>query len=381
MNGGKPEPVAFVYTPDFQRYVLRAGHPFSPARVEATRSLAQALGLGGLAEVRPRPATWEELRSAHSEAYLQALRAASDGKAVRRLEDYGLGTPDTPVSPGIFEASAITAGGTLSAAREILSGRYRKAVNLAGGLHHAQRDRAAGFCTVSDLSVAAREFTRAGWRVAYLDVDAHHGDGVQWLHYDDPNVMTISWHETGRHLFPGTGFTYELGRGHGIGTALNVPLEPYTGDASFLSAVDRVLEPALAWFRPDVILLQAGADAHRLDPLADLNLTRQGFARVFERIVQAADRYTAGRLLATGGGGYATFHVVPRVWATLLAALTGQDLPPRSPEQWLEAWRPRSEEPIPAPMDDPPEPGAREVEIGLANERTVDRLLHDWRTV
>lgn len=382
MNSAAPAPVAFVYTPDFQRYVLRAGHPFDPVRVEATRTLAAAIGLPGLVDITPSPASWDELRRAHSEGYLRALQAASQGKPVRRLqEDFGLGTADTPAFAGMFEASAITAGGTLSGAREILSGRFGRAINLAGGLHHAHRDRASGFCAVNDLSVAIREFTLAGWRVAYLDVDAHHGDGVQWLHYDDPDVLTISLHETGRHLFPGTGFTYELGRGRGIGTTLNAPLEPYTGDASFLECLRRVLWPALEWFRPDVLLLQAGADGHALDPLADLGLSVQGFRAVFDLVVQAADEYCGGRVLATGGGGYATFSVVPRVWTQLLAALSGSSELVEVPAAWLETWGAKAGFPLPASFSDDLAPVVREREITELNERTVTRLLHDWRVV
>ncbi|HWG85526.1 MAG TPA: acetoin utilization protein AcuC [Deinococcales bacterium] len=372
----------FVYSPDYQEYRLRRGHPFDPVRVEASRSLIEACGLLPPELVVPAEAAGDEdLLSVHSEVYLRVVKEASRGAAERDLAHYGLGTPDTPAFPGMHEAAAAVVGGTLTAARLVVEGTTRRALNLGGGLHHAHRAKAAGFCVYNDLSVAIAELRSRGLRVAYLDVDAHHGDGVQWLHYDDPDVLTISLHETGRYLFPGTGFTFELGRGDGLGSSLNVPLEPYTEDRSLLEALERVVAPALAWHRPDVLVLQAGADAHFLDPLADLALTTQGLHAAFRLAVQLAEAHCGGRVVATGGGGYATWQAVPRAWTGLYAALAGTTLPDEVPEEWIARWEAIAGEELPHSFADEPPAVPRRDQVEARNRQVVDRLLLEWRSV
>jgi acetoin utilization protein AcuC len=373
---------ALVYSTQTQRYDLGANHPFKAIRPEATRSLLeQANLLEASAIITPDRAILEDALSVHSRAYTNRVMAASRGEFVADHLEYGIGTPDTPIFANMHEATLGVVGATLTAAKLVADGTFARALNLAGGLHHAHKDKGSGFCVYNDLSVAIAHLRARGLRVAYLDVDAHHGDGVQFLHYEDPNVLTISLHETGRYLFPGTGHTYELGRGAGLGFSLNVPLEPYTQDASLLEALERVLEPALRWFKPDVLVLQAGADAHQFDPLADLALTAQGFAQVFKRIVELAETHAGGKIIATGGGGYATWTVVPRVWACLYATLEGRAMPEHIPETWFKQWQSHSDEPLPRIMHDDPLEVPRQAQIDAQNSRTVDTLLEDWKRV
>ncbi len=373
---------AFVFSSAEVRYDLGQHHPFKAIRPEAVKSLLELSNLLSQTDVfEPEMASLAALSAVHSNRYLSRVMRASRGEDVPDSLEYGIGTTDTPIFAGMHEATSLVVGGTLLAAQLVGEGKYTRALNLAGGLHHAQSDKGGGFCVYNDLSVAISYLRSQNLRVAYLDIDAHHGDGVQWIHYDDPNVLTISFHETGRYLYPGTGFIYELGRNEGLGTSLNVPLEPYTQNPSFLEAVDRVLEPALTWFKPDVLVLQAGADAHFFDPLADLALTVPGYQEMFKRIVQYADGFTNGRIVATGGGGYATWTAVPRVWASLYAALSARELAFQLPKTWLEQWQPHSSEALPETLNDPEPDIPREAQINAQNAKTVTQLLELWQGI
>jgi acetoin utilization protein AcuC len=230
----------------------------------------------------------------------------------------------------------------------------------------------------NDLAVAIAGAVRDfDLRVAYLDIDVHHGDGVQWLFYDDPRVMTISLHESGRYLFPGTGHTYETGEGDGVGTAVNVPLEPRTGDESYLESFDTVVPAALRAFAPDLIVLQAGADMHFHDPLADLSVTLAGMHDSYRRVVELADELTGGKLVATGGGGYDPYRTVPRAWAGLWAAMTDRELPDRVPTGWHERWSGESNVELPRSMLDEDAPNAtnQKDSIRSQNQAVARRLL------
>jgi acetoin utilization protein AcuC len=371
---------AFVYDEATLRYDLGQHHPFKAIRPQAVKALLEAFGVE-LNVTNSNPATRAELLEVHSGSYVNRVMRASAGEHVRDAVEYGIGTSDTPIFPHMHEATLAVAGGTLTAARLIKSGSATRAISLAGGLHHAQHGRGSGFCVYNDLSIAIHDLLSSGLRVAYLDVDAHHGDGVQWLHYEDNNVLTISVHETGRHLFPGTGQTYELGRGAGLGYSLNVPLEPFTQDRSYLECLERILEPALSWFKPDVLLIQGGADSHAFDPLADLCLTTQGYSAAYKLAVQLAERFAFGRVIATGGGGYATYSAVPRVWSQLYAALEGIDLSDDVPKTWLESWEPVAETALPTTMHDQPAIIPRRAEIERRNAEAVTQLLEAWRSV
>lgn len=364
-----------IYRDEYRLYNFGPEHPFSPLRLEMLLSLLQALG-AWREPVPPPEATREEILSVHSERLVRRVEAASRGEGVPDLDHYGLGTSDTPVFPGMDRAARILVGGTLEGARRILSGEKR-VLQLGGGLHHAQYDRASGFCVYNDLSVAIRHLSRAGLRVAYLDIDVHHGDGVQWIHYEEGEVLTLSLHESGRYLFPGTGHVHEIGRGEGVGRKLNLPLEPFTEDESYLEVFEALLPWALKAFRPDVLVVQAGADAHYLDPLADLLLTTRAYARLFPLILEYAEAFAGGRVLFTLGGGY-NLDATVRVWTLLYHVFHGLPLPERLPEGWLRAWEARLGQPLTPTLHDPPDPYPpipRRPEIEKRNRLTLGRLM------
>ncbi len=330
-----------VWGEDLLRYDL-GDHPLDPVRVELTIALARQLGVldrPGVRIVAPRPAGDRLLNLVHTAGYIEAVRAAgSPGAAAgSSLARWGLETPDNPVFPGMHEASALVAGATVAAAEAVWSGEVPHAVNVAGGLHHAMPDRASGFCVYNDPAIAiARLLERGAQRIAYVDVDVHHGDGVQEVFYRDPRVLTVSLHETPVALFPGTGFPAETGGPGAEGTAVNVALPPGTGDSGWLRAFHAVVPSVVRAFRPELLFTQCGADAHRLDPLADLRLTVDGQRASYLALSALADEVCGGRWVATGGGGYALVEAVPRAWAHLLAIATGGPLDPAlpTPEQW-----------------------------------------------
>lgn len=372
--------VRFVYDPGLSAFELAPEHPFKPLRLELTKSLLEAAGLlDASALVAPDALADDELEQVHDPRYVDAVRAASRGAPVADAVGFGLGTGDNPIFPGMHEAIARVCAGTRTAVELVASGVARRAANFAGGLHHAMRDRASGFCVYNDLAIGIRHAVeRHGLRVAYVDLDAHHGDGVQWLFYEDPRVLTVSLHESGRYLFPGTGHTYETGRGAGRGTSVNVPLEPFTEDASFLEVFDLVVPPSLRAFRPDLIVLQAGADMHRHDPLADLSLSLAGMAESYRRMAALADELTGGRMVVTGGGGYDPYRTVPRAWAHAWAALLGVPLPERLPLPWVEAWGAQLGLSLPTTSGDDPSawsPQPRRAAIERRNRSVAQRAM------
>src|SRR5690242_793532 len=312
-------------------------HPLNPVRVELTMALARELGVldrPGVQMVTPQPATDDDLTRIHRADYLDAVRLAPSDPFFR---GWGLNTPDNPVFDGMHESSARICGASIAAAEAVWEGRATRAVNVAGGLHHAMAARAAGFCVYNDPAVAiARLLDRGAQRVAYVDVDVHHGDGVQAAFYDDPRVLTVSLHESPLALFPGTGFADEIGGPDAQGTAVNVPLPPGTADAGWLRAFHAIVPSVVRAFAPEIIFSQCGADAHRLDPLADLRLSVDGQRAAYVALRGLADELCDGRWVATGGGGYALVEVVPRAWTHLLAVATGDALAPgtATPPGW-----------------------------------------------
>ena len=369
-----------VFSPNYQRYNFGPQHPFSPVRLEMLLDLLGALGHP--VEFREPPiATREDVRSVHIEAFVKRVEAAAQGEHSPDFEHYGIGTTDTPIFPGMDEAARWLVGGTLEAAKLIQRGQAREVLQLGGGLHHAQKDLASGFCVYNDLSVAIRHLTQQGLRVAYLDIDVHHGDGVQWIHYDQPDVMTISVHESGRYLYPGTGNIHEIGKGQGTGCKINIPLEPFTEDESYLEVFQMAVAPSLAWFRPDVMVIQCGADAHYLDPLAEILLTTRGYARLFPLIRQYVAEFAGGRAVYTLGGGY-SLDASSRIWAMLYLILQGQPLPGHLPEPWLERWGTRLGRFVVHTLLDPqdcyPEI-PRKSEIERRNHQVAQRMLESVR--
>jgi acetoin utilization deacetylase AcuC-like enzyme/GNAT superfamily N-acetyltransferase len=360
-------------------YDFGPDRPFQAGRLDTGLSLlraARVLDDGDLLAFGP--AADADLELIHDRDYLEALArfstpgagAADPAEAAR----FGLVGDNRPF-PGMDEAGRLVAGATVAAVDAVAAGELAHAFAPVAGLHHAQRRRAVGFCLVNDVAVAIARCTRA-WplRVLYVDLDAHHGDGVQAAFYDDPRVCTVSLHETGRYLFPGSGEVHELGRPPGAGRSVNVPLEPRTGDDGFLAAFDAVVEPLAAAFRPDLLVTQNGCDGHADDPLSDLTLSLRGFRELARRLHRLAHRHCQGRWVATGGGGYDLARVLPRAWALLWSELSGRRLPGRVPSGWL-ATHPGPPDPSATWLDPRPRrrerAKARRRELEARNSRTV----------
>jgi acetoin utilization protein AcuC len=332
-------PTALIWNDDRIRYDFGPAHPLKPIRVELTVSLIRASGFlkpDGVLQVPRAAFSDDDVVRLHDEGYVDAVRRLSADPDPAGDPRYGLGLGDNPVFAGMHEASLEVCGASVGAAQAVWEGRVAHAFNPAGGLHHAMHDRAAGFCIYNDPAVAIEWLLRNGARrVAYVDVDTHHGDGVQELFYADPRVLTISLHESGRYLFPGTGFTDEVGRGDGRGSSLNVPLAPATPGEVYLDAFDAVVPPALDAFAPDVLVTQLGCDTHVTDPLAHLALTTDDYAVLARRLHELAHAHAEGRWVALGGGGYQITSVVPRAWTIYFAELSGGELPAELPWSWL----------------------------------------------
>jgi acetoin utilization protein AcuC len=327
---------AVVWDPALLEYDL-GEHPLNPVRVELTMALARELGVldrPGVRMIVPKAADEAALTLVHTADYIAAVKAAPDDPY---FSGWGLNTSDNPVFAGMHEASARVVGATLAAAEAVWHGEVTRAVNVAGGLHHAMASRASGFCVYNDPAVAiARLLDLGAQRIAYVDVDVHHGDGVQAAFHDDPRVLTVSLHETPLALFPGTGYPDETGGPGAEGTAVNVALPPGTDDSGWLRAFHAVVPSVLRAFAPELIVAQCGADGHRLDPLADLRLSVDGQRAAYVALRALADELCDGRWVATGGGGYALVEVVPRAWTHLLAVATGEPLDPATltPPGW-----------------------------------------------
>jgi acetoin utilization protein AcuC len=333
-----------VFDPTLTAYDFGVSHPMSPLRVDLTVRLARELGVlapeegvgPGLPAV-PAPMADDDLvATVHDREYIDAVkRAGKDPYVV--IEERGLGTPDNPTFEGMHEASAHIVGATVEAARRVWTGDVLHAANISGGLHHAMPEKASGFCVYNDVAVGIRWLLDQGAeKIAYVDVDVHHGDGVEAIFYDDPRVLTISLHETGQMLFPGTGFPSDTGGPGAEGSAVNVALPPGTSDAGWLRAFHAVVPPLVREFAPDVLVTQHGCDSHIEDPLAHMMLTVDGQRAAYLALHDLAHEVCDGRWLVTGGGGYAVVDVVPRAWTHLLAIVAGAPLDPRTetPEGW-----------------------------------------------
>jgi len=377
----------YLHSSEYQQYKFAPEHPFNPLRLTITRDLIEACRLFSGNEIQePRIATREELCLVHSPGYVAKVEAAgTGGENTAGWANYGLGTEDNPVFPHMHASCSLIVGSTLTAAQMVMEGKAEHAVNLAGGLHHAHRSQASGFCIYNDAAVAIAFLKQKyGARVVYIDSDAHHGDGVQWLFYEDPDVLTVSFHETGRYLFPGTGSERELGRGAGYGYALNVPLEAFTEDDSWLEGFRNLVFPVVRQFRPDIIISQNGCDGHWLDPLSDLCATLRTYREIPRMVHQLAHEASAGRWVALGGGGYDYWRVVPRAWTLLWAEITGRTVPDKTPEEWRARWQTQSPVSLPEKMLDSPgdyQPIPRRREIEEKNALTVDKVLTAVRQV
>ena len=371
--------VAVVWDEALAAYDFGPGHPLAPIRVQLAMRLAADFGLLDRLDVLTpvTPATMAEILAVHHPDYVDAVRRASaDPREVDVAR--GIGTPDDPSFAGMHEASALVAGATLAAAQAVHSGRAQHAVNLAGGLHHAMPDRAAGFCIYNDIAVAIAWLLEQGIdRIAYIDVDVHHGDGVQAMFYDDPRVLTISIHESPLSLFPGTGFPDEVGGPGALGTAVNIALPAGTGDQGWLRAFHAVVPEVLEAFGPRVIVSQHGCDSHIDDPLAHLALTIDGQRMSYEAIHRWAHRFCEGRWVAVGGGGYEWIDVVPRAWTHLIAEAAGAPIDPQAqtPEDFRRFVSETMGRPAPLSMTDGSNPWPKPFDQGFNPSDPVDAAV------
>lgn len=341
-------PTAFVYGPHLQAHNPSADSE-RRLRRELGIALLEALGLLDHADVTrldPRSATDAEILAVHTPEYVAAVRRIDADPSLAADPDerrWGFADGDTIAHSGMHAAAAAACGSAVTGALEIWEGRARQAFCPApAGLHHAMTDRATGMCVYNDAAVAIRALLdRGAERIAYIDVDAHHGNGVQWIFYEDPRVLTCSVHESGRYLYPGSGHLGERGVGAAEGTSVNVPLPPFAGDASILAAVDRVIGPAVRRFAPEVVVMMTGVDPHHADPMAHLQVSTAGFPRMYGLLRDIARDAADGRWLIVTGGGY-NIDLLPRLWALQLATMLDVELPSELPEPWLRLARERA---------------------------------------
>ena len=327
---------AFIYSDSLSKHTLSETHPMKPVRLRYTYELLEAydaFDAPNVSLVSPRAASNDELLWYHSPEYIEAVRQLNDGDSSVDQMRFNFGPGDNPAYQGIYDASALSTGATLTAVELLLSDEVDAAFSISGGLHHAMPSYAYGFCVFNDPVIGIKRLLAEGMRVAYVDIDCHHGDGVQHAFYDTDGVMTISLHESGAFLFPGTGHTQEIGAGRGRGYSVNVPLYPYTTDEVYLWAVREVAMPLLRRFRPDALVTQLGIDSHFKDPITHLALSVQGHAAVVEELASLG----VGKWLALGGGGY-DLQAVARAWALDFAVMSEQRLSANIPQAYSEKY-------------------------------------------
>jgi acetoin utilization protein AcuC len=364
--------VLLVFGPRSTDYDFGPDHVLTPRRFGPGIDLLRAVGAEpGLA---PDPAPDADLRLCHVQEYIEVVRRFSVDPFGPM--EAGIGWGDNPPFADMHEASAAVAGGSMRAMEAILDGRVEHAFHPGGGLHHAMRARASGFCIYNDPALAIARARRDGLRVMYIDLDVHHGDGVQALFWEDPGVLTFSIHESGRYLFPGTGDVDEVGEGASAGTVVNVPLPPDTGEAAWYPIVESYLPALAAAFGPDLIVSQHGADSHGWDPLAHLHVTTTAHGKAARLIDALAHQFGGGRWLATGGGGYDAYRVVPRTWALTWLAGAHREVPSATPEAWRARWADEAarygQAPLPERFDDEPNAG---IPYDLTQEASEQRAL------
>lgn len=361
---------AYIYSDQLARHSYGDAHPMKPVRLQYTFELAKAAGFldgDGIKVLTPRPATMPELGLFHDADYIEQVKAIGRGEITGDEIAFGFGPGDNPAYPGMFDAHSLATGGTMLAAELISSGKFSAAFNPAGGLHHALPRRASGFCVFNDPVLAIRKLVDQGMRVAYVDIDCHHGDGVQHGFYDNDQVMTISVHESGRFLFPGTGDVNEIGIGAGEGYSINLPLAPYTDDEIYSASFDAIVPPLIRAFKPDVLFTQLGIDTHMGDPITHMRLSTQGFTATVEKLAELGAE--CGRWIATGGGGY-DMSAVARGWAMAFAVMAGKEVPRRLPDTYPGPDGPGT---FADPPDMPLDPDIRR-QVQAFADRSVDDL-------
>ena len=376
-----PDLPLLVFGPRSTTYDFGPSHPLTPRRFGPSIDLLRELGAEpGLA---PEPASVDELLACHTERYIRVVQRFSEADLDPWAEsEAGIGPGDDPPFHGMHEAGAMVAGGSLRAMEAILRGDVLHAFHPGGGLHHAMPSRAAGFCIYNDVALAVARARADGLRVPYVDLDVHHGDGVEAMFQDDPGVLTISFHESGRYLFPGTGFANELGDDVAAGTVVNVPFEPLSGERAWLGAVESIVPSLAAAFGPDIVVSQHGADTHAWDPLAHLRVTTTAMGAAARLVDRVAHRYAGGRWLATGGGGYDAYRVVPRSWSHVWLAGAHREAPTETPVAWRDRWASDGarfgQAPPPSTFDDPPNAGER---IDDAQRGAEDESIARWAVI
>ncbi|HUK28427.1 MAG TPA: acetoin utilization protein AcuC [Candidatus Acidoferrales bacterium] len=337
-----------VYSDAFQQYDFGPTHPMKPTRLKLTYELMRATNLlsaGNVKVVDPRPASRDELSLFHEEAYLDFVKTASD------VGTGYLDMGDTPAFKGCYESSALATGSSLKAVDMVMTGEVTHAMNISGGLHHAHRDRASGFCIFNDPAVAIAYIKKkySIEKILYLDIDAHHGDGVMYGFYSDAGVLDVDFHEDGHHLFPGTGYANEIGEEAGSGFKINVPLLPFTGNELFLNLFHQIVPTVVRNYKPKILLLQCGADAHANDLLAHLQLTSKAYVDVIQSMHDLAHEVAEGRLVVFGGGGYNQANVA-RTWTMAAATLASVALPTETPGAWQKLFELLVGEKAPVPI-------------------------------
>ena len=367
-----------VYDASLTDYDFGSQHPMSPVRVDLTMRLAAALGVGPSRIAAPM-ASEDLIATVHEPQLIEAVQRMHLGSVDASL---GLGTEDNPTFDGMHHASAHVVGATVEACRQVWTGSSVHSANITGGLHHAMRDRASGFCIYNDVAVGIQWLLDHGAeRVAYVDVDVHHGDGVERIFWDDPRVLTISLHETGQMLFPGTGFPQDLGGAGAVGSAVNIALPPGTGDGGWLRAFHAVVPDLVREFDPDILVTQHGCDSHMEDPLGHLLLSVDGQRAAYQALHDLAHEVADGKWVALGGGGYAIVDVVPRAWTHLLAIVSGMPLDPEleTPGDWREHVRTTLARTPPMRMTDGRSPAFRDWRDGHDPGTWLDRAIHETR--
>ncbi|NBI29592.1 acetoin utilization protein AcuC [Chengkuizengella marina] len=383
---------AFIYHPQTLNYKFNEHHPFNQKRLTLTIDLLKKSGaLNEENIITPNPASDESIHAVHQTEFIQAVKGLSSPspstKALSQAEKFGLDKGDTPYFINMHEITSIVAGGSIEASKQVMSGQYSHALHLGGGLHHAMPDRSAGFCVYNDAAIAIQYIRKNyGAKVLFVDTDVHHGDGVQWSFYADPEVFTFSIHETGKYLFPGTGYVTERGEDSGFGFNLNLPMEPYTEDESWLKCFSETLERIVKSFRPDVIVSLHGCDAHVYDPLSHIHCSMDIYLKMPQIIHNLAHEYCNGQWIALGGGGYDIYRVVPRAWSLLWMVMSEHPLihslieKPNLilPEAWIQQWQKESPKILPNTWLDKKEewdPMPRRAEITKQNEKTKEIAL------
>jgi acetoin utilization protein AcuC len=347
--------VGLIYTEDFQKYNFGPEHPLRPLRLQLTYSLMEKLNLlnHNLLEIlSPRLATKEELNRVHSTKYIEVVESLSNDPTNKDIQPYiyGLGPGDNPIFKGMYEASSLICGASILAADKVWNDtEFPIVFNPAGGLHHAQKSKASGFCIFNDIAVAIQHLRslKKDIRIAYLDIDCHHGDGVQWLFYHDPHVLKISYHESGKYLFPGSGNINEIGEGEGIGYSINFPLLPDTNNKMFLKLFRKTTPKILEAYAPDILFTQLGVDTYYQDPLTQMGFSLSVYRDIAQTIKTCAKDYCNNKWVAFGGGGY-LLTVVPRAWSIFLAKMLEVELENKLPNEWIKEVKEK------VPYEDPP---------------------------